>query len=72
MDGRYVEGAYAMAPRIPVRRRDAIGTTVSTLGFRVPSRVLVARDDEECKNPNGCTKPIGASTTTLAIVLGIV
>ncbi|KAL2160042.1 hypothetical protein VTH06DRAFT_1697 [Thermothelomyces fergusii] len=73
MEGRYVEGAYAMGPRIPVRRRDAIETGVSTLGFRIPSRVLVGRSDsDECKNPNGCTKPIGASTTTIAIVLGIV
>ncbi|AEO61624.1 hypothetical protein MYCTH_2311961 [Thermothelomyces thermophilus ATCC 42464] len=72
MEGRYVESAYAMGPRIPVRRRAAISTTVSTLGFRVPSRILVARaDSDECKNPNGCTKPIGASTTTIAIVLGI-
>lgn len=73
MESRYVRGAYAMGPRIQSQRREAVRTTTSTLGFKVPSRVLAARAEEtECTDPQFCTKPVGASTTTLAIVLGIV
>jgi hypothetical protein len=73
MEGRFVGGAYAMGSRVPVRRRDAVSTTTSSLGFKVPSRVLASRAEKttECSDPHFCTKPITANTMTLAIVLGI-
>ncbi|KAL2143891.1 hypothetical protein VTI28DRAFT_9879 [Corynascus sepedonium] len=71
MESRHHGGAYAMGPRIPVRRHEVMSTTTSTLGFRVPSRVLAARAEETTRECEDCTLPIGASTTTLAIVLGV-
>ncbi|KAK4042267.1 hypothetical protein C8A01DRAFT_14086 [Parachaetomium inaequale] len=73
MESRFVGGAYAMGSRVPVRRRDAVSTTTSSLGFQVPSRILAARAEKttECTDPQFCTKPVGASTMTLAIVLGV-
>ncbi|KAH6621012.1 hypothetical protein B0J18DRAFT_214235 [Chaetomium sp. MPI-SDFR-AT-0129] len=73
MESRYVRGAYAMGPRIQAQRREVVRTTTSTLGFKVPSRILAVRAEEtDCTDPQFCTKPVGASTSTLAIVLGIV
>jgi hypothetical protein len=73
MESGFIGGAYAMGSRVPVRRRDNVGTTTSSLGFRVPSRILTARAEAttECKDPQFCTKPVGASTMTLAIALGV-
>ena len=72
MESRFVGGAYAMGSRVPVRRRDAVSTTMSSLGFKVPTRILAARAEKtECTDPQFCTKPMGASSMTIAIVLGV-
>lgn len=73
MESGFVGGAYAMGSRVPVRRREYVATTTSSLGFKVPSRVLAARAESttECPDPQFCKKPVGASTMTLAIVLGV-
>jgi hypothetical protein len=73
MESGFTGGAYAMASRVPVRRREYVATTTSSLGFKVPSRVLDARAESttDCPDPQFCKKPVGASTMTLAIVLGV-
>ncbi|KAK4101464.1 hypothetical protein N658DRAFT_425801 [Parathielavia hyrcaniae] len=63
-----------MGSRIPlVRARDTADTVTPTVGFRVPSRIVVARaaTTSACANDNECEKPVGGSSTTLAIVLGV-
>ncbi|KAL2021140.1 hypothetical protein VTK56DRAFT_7446 [Thermocarpiscus australiensis] len=65
---------YVMGPRIPqVRRRDTMGTTTSVLGFKVPSPVVAARAETstECTDPRLCEKPVGSSSMTLPIALGV-
>lgn len=77
MENGYAGGAYAMGPRIPLaRKRDTMGTMTSTLGFKVPSRVLAARatatETVDCNaHPNLCEKPVGSSSLTLPVALGV-
>lgn len=64
---------YAMGPRVPLARRDRMGTMTSTLGFKVPSPILAPRAQatEECTDPRLCEKPVGSSSLTLPIALGV-
>ncbi|KAL2131965.1 hypothetical protein VTI74DRAFT_4392 [Chaetomium olivicolor] len=74
MDNGFNGGAYAMGPRIPLKALNDMGTMTSTLGFKVPSRVLIARAEEttnECTDARSCEKPVGASSLTVPITLGI-
>lgn len=68
LDGR----VYALGPRIPpARPRVQVRTMTSTLGFRVPSPILVARAEEDCPDPRLCEKPVSSSSLTLPIALGV-
>lgn len=62
---------FAMGPRVPsVRARDTIGTMPSSLGFRVP--IIAARaEDEKCTDARMCEKPVGGSSMTIPIALGV-
>ncbi|KXX77660.1 hypothetical protein MMYC01_205409 [Madurella mycetomatis] len=74
MESGFSGRIYAMGPRVPaVRTRNLMRTTSSTLGFRVPAPVLVARAEEttECTDARLCEKPVGSSSMTIPIVLGI-
>ncbi len=70
-----VGGAYAMGPRVPpARKRDLAGSMTSSLGFRVPSPVVAARaatTTADCSVPGACEKPVGGSSLTLPIALGV-
>ncbi|KAK3387064.1 hypothetical protein B0H63DRAFT_147960 [Podospora didyma] len=76
MDDDIVGHVYGMGPRIPaVKAREALkkmGT--STLGYRIPTRVLAARaaaTTTECTDKQLCEKPAGSSSMGLAIGLGV-
>jgi hypothetical protein len=74
MENGFAGGVYAMGPRIPpVNLRRDLGTMTSTLGFKVPAGSLIARADkgEECTDARLCEKPVGSSSLTLPIVLGV-
>lgn len=74
MESGFSGRVYAMGPRVPaVGARNLMRTTSSTLGFRVPAPVLVARAEEttECTDARLCEKPVGSSSMTIPIVLGI-
>lgn len=63
-----------MGPRVPPAKvRRNLDTMTSTLGFKVPARGLVVRADkgEDCTDPRLCEKPVGSSSLTLPIVLGV-
>lgn len=49
-------------------------TMTSTLGFRVPSPVIVPRaaeTTEDCSDPRACEKPVSTSSLTVPITLGV-
>lgn len=74
MDSGFIGGVYAMGPRVPmVKPRDRIGITTSALGFKVPSRVLSARSGQgaECTDPQLCQKPVGSTSMTIPIAIGV-
>lgn len=57
-------------------RRDmpAINTVTSTLGFRVPTRIISARAQEsttECTDARTCEKPVGSNSLALPVGLGV-
>ena len=75
MESGFVGGVYALGPRVPpARKRDAANTVTSTPGFRAPSRILAARAQTttaDCSDPSACEKPVGGSSLTLPIALGV-
>lgn len=76
MENGFVGGVYAMGPRVPLLKpRGSMGTMTmtSTLGFKVPSPVLAAREatTTACTDSRLCEKPVGGSSMTLPIVLGV-
>ncbi|KAK4157460.1 hypothetical protein C8A00DRAFT_29608 [Chaetomidium leptoderma] len=74
MENGLVRNVYAMGPRVPlVKARDTAGTMTSTLGFKVPSRVVAARAEttSECTDARMCEKPAASKSLTLPIVLGL-
>ncbi len=67
---------YAMGPRVPMVKRDipAMNTVTSTLGFRVPTRIITARaqaSTTECTDARTCEKPVGSSSLALPVGLGV-
>lgn len=74
MENGFEGRLYVLGPRVPaVKPRDTMMTTSSTLGFKVPSPILAARAEHstECPDPRLCEKPIGSSSMTLPIALGV-
>ncbi|KAK3989836.1 hypothetical protein QBC44DRAFT_78671 [Cladorrhinum sp. PSN332] len=76
MEGGYHgQVVYGMGPRVPdLSKRGEPQLETSTFGFKVPSRILSARaESTECTDPTGrlCEKPIGSSSMTLPIALGV-
>lgn len=81
MDRQEIADIVRLGPRVPTGRR-AIGTMDgSIIHIAVPDRVIEARStstttDEAATTSadcgvNPCEKPVGSSTFTLPIVLGI-
>ncbi|KAL2257125.1 hypothetical protein VTK26DRAFT_631 [Humicola hyalothermophila] len=74
MDHGFDGTVYAMGPRVPsVTPRDRIATMTPTFGLEGPSPILAARAEtsEDCSDPRLCEKPVGSSSLTLPIALGV-
>ncbi|KAJ4306870.1 hypothetical protein N0V88_000242 [Collariella sp. IMI 366227] len=74
MENGFVGGAYAMGSRVPLKARNNVRTMTSTLGFRVPSPIMVTRAEkttEECTDARMCEKPVGGSSLTVPVTLGV-
>lgn len=73
--GFHGHAVYAMGPRVPdLSRRGEPQLETSTFGFKVPSRVIAARaaaTTTECLDARLCEKPVGSSSMTLPIALGV-
>ncbi|KAK0634936.1 hypothetical protein B0T17DRAFT_502530 [Bombardia bombarda] len=66
---------YAMGPRVPlIKARDTPEMGTITVGSSIPSRTLFGRaaaTTTECLQANLCEKPVGGSSMTVAIALGV-
>jgi hypothetical protein len=64
--------AMALGPRVPggsLRRNVDMGSL--TWALNMPSRVMGRAAESSCASANLCEKPVGGSTMTVAIALGV-
>lgn len=75
MEGGFLDGQlYPMGPRVPGLEKRGLAVEMPTpiSGIKFPRAVLAARAEEtDCPDPRLCQKPVGSSSMTLPIVLGV-
>jgi hypothetical protein len=74
--GAYRRDGYVMGPRVPpIRFRDRGDVATPVSGLQGPSRVMARDASTSTCGPNDntgtCEKPVGSSSMTLPIVLGV-